>query len=206
MLTFTLIIIVAYLFGSISTAVIVCRSMGLPDPRTQGSHNPGATNVLRYGGKKAGIATLAGDIIKGVTPVLAVRLISDDPQYLAVAAAAAFLGHMFPVFFGFRGGKGVATAFGVLLGCNWIIALSVLGIWLLTVVVSKISSLGAITAALFLPLVTWFVDDKIEYMVLSGFITVLLLIRHHSNIHNLITGKEDKIKAGTKEHPKENET
>ncbi len=190
--------IIAYLFGSISTAVIVCRLMGLPDPRTQGSHNPGATNVLRYGGKKAGIATLAGDIIKGVIPVLAVRLFTDDPLYLALAAAAALLGHMFPVFFGFRGGKGVATAFGVLLGCNWMIALSVLGVWLATVFGFKLSSLGAITAAVCLPLITWLLDGRTEYLVLSGFITVLLIVRHHSNIRNLLTGKEDKIGAGRK--------
>lgn len=198
----TVLMIIAYLFGSISTAVIVCRLMGLPDPRTVGSHNPGATNVLRHGGKKAGAYTLAGDAIKGVIPLLLARLFSDEPQLLALVAGAALFGHMFPVFFGFKGGKGVATAFGVLLGCNWMIALAVLAIWLTIAFGFKLSSLAAIVAALGLPLVTWALDGRAPYMLLSGFISVLLLIRHHSNIRNLLTGKEDKISAGGDDSPR----
>ena len=112
-LQFVVFVVVAYLFGSLSTAIIVCKLMGLPDPRSQGSKNPGATNVLRYGGKKAAIITLAGDALKGLLPVLAARLLGQGHGNLEVIALAAFFGHLYPVFFHFKGGKGVATALGV---------------------------------------------------------------------------------------------
>ena len=120
----TLFIVLGYLAGSISTAIIVCRAMGLPDPRSEGSRNPGATNVLRFGGKKAAAITLAGDFLKGLLPVLLARGVGVDEIGLALTGLAAFLGHLYPVFFGFEGGKGVATAFGVILGLSWLTALA----------------------------------------------------------------------------------
>lgn len=185
--------VIAYLFGSISTAIIVCRVMGLPDPRTQGSQNPGATNVLRYGGKKAAAITLVGDMLKGLIPVLLARLITSDISTLSLVAGGAFIGHMFPVFFGFKGGKGVATAFGVLLGLNWLVALSVLFIWLTLAVGLKISSLSAIIAALCLPGLAWYLDGRQSFLILSVCITLILVARHHQNIRNLIHGSEEKI-------------
>src|SRR5258708_38140208 len=110
---------ISYLIGSISSAIIVCKIMRLPDPRTQGSHNPGATNVLRIGGKKAAVITLFGDLLKGVIPVLAAKCLNFDALTLSLIAFAAFIGHIFPIFFRFEGGKGVATALGCLLALNW---------------------------------------------------------------------------------------
>ncbi len=129
MLDITLVII-AYLLGSISSAIIVARLLGLPDPRSQGSGNPGATNMMRLGGKGAAVVTLLGDMLKGVLPVLLARALGGSELALAGAAAAAFLGHLYPVFFGFQGGKGVATLFGTLLGLNWLVGVMVLGTWL----------------------------------------------------------------------------
>jgi hypothetical protein len=118
-MTDILLILGGYLFGSISAAIVVCKLMGLPDPRTEGSRNPGTTNVLRLGGKKAAILTLAGDMLKGLLPVLIARALHAGPEVQAVTALAAFLGHLYPVFFGFQGGKGVATALGVFFGLHW---------------------------------------------------------------------------------------
>ncbi|HOW76928.1 MAG TPA: glycerol-3-phosphate 1-O-acyltransferase PlsY, partial [Candidatus Competibacteraceae bacterium] len=140
-------IVLGYLAGSISTAILVCRAMGLPDPRSEGSRNPGATNVLRFGGKKAAAITLAGDFLKGLLPVLFARLAGLEEIGLALTALAAFLGHLYPVFFGFEGGKGVATAFGAILGLSWPVALVALAIWLFMAFVVRISSLSALTAA-----------------------------------------------------------
>lgn len=189
----SILVVLAYLLGSISTAVIACRVLGLPDPRTQGSGNPGATNVLRLGGKKAAIIVLVGDILKGVLPVLLARLFTDDPMWLAAVAFAAFVGHLFPVFFGFRGGKGVATAFGVLLPLAWPVALSTLVTWLLTAKLSKISSLGAIVAALMTPVYAWLMTGNDWYIGLSVLLAALLLWRHRSNIRNLLNGTEPRI-------------
>ena len=130
MLYESLLIIASYLLGSISSAIIVCRLMGLPDPRTQGSQNPGATNVLRLGGKKAAAITLVGDWLKGVLPLVAGHLLGFEPLILGLAGIAAFAGHLYPVFFGFKGGKGVATALGFQVGLYWPIGLTIAGIWL----------------------------------------------------------------------------
>ncbi|HMQ13394.1 MAG TPA: glycerol-3-phosphate 1-O-acyltransferase PlsY, partial [Candidatus Competibacter phosphatis] len=124
MLTNLLFVVLGYLAGSISTAILVCRAMRLPDPRSEGSRNPGATNVLRFGGKKAAAITLAGDFAKGLLPVLLARLAGVEDTGLALTALAAFLGHLYPVFFGFEGGKGVATAFGAILGLSSLVALA----------------------------------------------------------------------------------
>lgn len=189
-----ILIFAAYLVGSLSAAIITCRLMGLADPRTQGSGNPGATNVLRVGGKKAAAFTLLGDAIKGVIPVIVAQLISAPPLILALVAAAAFIGHLYPVFFGFRGGKGVATAFGVLVALSWPVGLALLGTWLVMAKLFNISSLSALIAASLSPLFMWLLTPHIEFVVVSGVISLMLVWRHRSNIKNLIEGSEGKIR------------
>lgn len=187
-------ILMAYLFGSLSSAIIVCKIMGLPDPRGQGSGNPGATNVLRYGGKKAAAITLAGDMLKGLIPVLVAKYLDITMLGLALTGFAAFIGHLYPVFFRFQGGKGVATAFGVLVAMVWPVALALLATWLVMAKVFKISSLSALTAACLAPLYMWWLRPVPEFMITSVIITVLLLWRHRTNIRNLMAGTEKKIR------------
>ena len=193
MLITLLFTVAAYLTGSVSSAVIVCRLAGLPDPRTQGSGNPGATNVLRFGGKKLAATVLAGDIIKGLLPLLLARLLPLDPAHLALIGLAAFAGHLYPVFFGFKGGKGVATSLGVILGLSWQTALALLGIWLLMSLIFRISSLAAITAAIAAPVLAWWLGTDIAYVVTFSIIGITLVWRHRSNIRNLLSGNEPKI-------------
>ncbi|MFK5894084.1 MAG: glycerol-3-phosphate 1-O-acyltransferase PlsY [Pseudomonadota bacterium] len=191
-----LVIFTAYLMGSISSAIITCRLMGLPDPRTLGSKNPGATNVLRIGGKSGKIAaaiTLFGDSLKGFIPVLVVTLYGLDPIIIALVGVATFLGHLYPLFFAFKGGKGVATAFGVILATSPWVALALLVIWLVVAFGLKISSLSALIAAVAAPVFIWLIMHSTEYLLMSLFITVMLIIRHRSNISNLLSGSEDKI-------------
>jgi glycerol-3-phosphate acyltransferase PlsY len=193
-MTSTLALVVfAYLLGSISSAIIVCRLMGLPDPRTQGSNNPGATNVLRIGGKKAAAITLVGDSLKGLIPMVLGHLLEVGPTALAATGLAAFLGHLYPVFFGFRGGKGVATALGVQLGLWWPIGLTVAGVWLFVAKVLKISSLSALVSMALAPLVVWLFWPEPVLAGMQVVVSLLLFWRHRSNIANLIAGKEDKI-------------
>jgi glycerol-3-phosphate acyltransferase PlsY len=186
-------ILLAYLLGSLSTAIITCKLMGLPDPRTQGSKNPGATNVLRFGGKKAAGLTLFGDFLKGLLPVLIGLALKAEPLVLALIAMAAFLGHLYPVFFGFRGGKGVATALGVILGLSWQVALAALLTWLVMAKLFKISSLSALSAAVLTPLYCWLLTPQTEYILMFSIMSLLLIWRHRSNIQNLVSGKEGKI-------------
>lgn len=191
-----LLIVVAYLFGSVSTAVVVSRLMGLPDPRHEGSKNPGATNVLRLGGKKAAILTLFGDVIKGVVPVVLARLLGLDAAALALVALAAFVGHLFPVFFGFKGGKGVATALGVLLGLTWPVGLAVLFTWLVVAIVWRISSLSALVAAAAAPAYMWWWSGSAEFTAVTALMSLVLIARHRSNIQNLLNGTEKRIGSG----------
>jgi len=188
-----LIPVAAYLLGSLSSAVIVARLLGLRDPREVGSKNPGATNILRYGGKKAAIATLAGDMLKGVIAVWVARLLATDPTIIGATMVAAFLGHLYPVFFGFKGGKGVATALGAYLGVNLWLGLSVVGTWLVMAVITRYSSLSALVATALAPLYTWYFLKAPAYIVAVVVIAVMLYWRHRSNIRNLIAGKENKI-------------
>ena len=167
--------------------------MGLPDPRSQGSRNPGTTNVLRIGGKKAAILTLAGDMLKGLLPVLIARALHAGPEVQAVTALAAFLGHLYPVFFGFQGGKGVATALGVFLGLYWPAGLAVSGIWIVMALLFRISSLSALTAMLLAPLVFWYLQPEMAYVYVTIIITVMLFWRHRTNIRDLLSGREGKI-------------
>jgi len=183
----------AYLLGSISSAIIVCRIMGLPDPRTQGSNNPGATNVLRLGGKKAAAITLLGDALKGLIPMLVAHALQAPPLILALTALAAFLGHLYPLFFGFKGGKGVATALGTQFGLYWAIGLSVAALWLFVAKVVDISSLAALVAMALAPLIVWWLWPAPELVIMQILMSSLLFWRHRSNIRNLLGGREGKI-------------
>ncbi|MGV3653553.1 MAG: glycerol-3-phosphate 1-O-acyltransferase PlsY [Noviherbaspirillum sp.] len=189
--------IAAYLIGSISFAVVVSRAMGLADPRSYGSKNPGATNVLRSGNKKAAIATLAGDCLKGWLAVwLAQRFgpqVGVGEAGIALVALAAFLGHLWPVFFRFKGGKGVATALGVLLGLNVWLGLATLLTWLIIAYAFRYSSLAALIASLFAPFyyTLLFGPDVVLLAVVA--MSVLLIYRHGKNIGNLLAGKESRI-------------
>ncbi len=186
-------IVAAYLIGSISSAIIVCRLMGLPDPRSEGSNNPGATNVLRIGGKKAAAITLLGDMLKGVLPVAAGHLFDVSILTFALAAMAAFLGHLYPVFFGFKGGKGVATALGTQFGLHWGIGLAVAGIWLFMAKVVKISSLSALVSMALAPVIIYWIRPANELIVMQIIMSMILFWRHKSNIQRLISGEESLI-------------
>lgn len=192
-MTEALLVLGAYLLGSISSAIIVCRLMGLPDPRTQGSNNPGATNVLRIGGKRAAAITLVGDSLKGLLPMIAGHLLGVDELTLALTAMAAFLGHLYPVFFGFKGGKGVATALGTQLGLHWLIGSAVALIWLFIAKVLRISSLAALVSMSLAPLVVWLVWPASELVIMQAVMSVILVWRHRSNIRKLLSGAEDRI-------------
>ncbi len=189
-----LLIITSYLLGSMSSAIIVCRMMGLPDPRTLGSNNPGATNVLRIGGKKAAAITLLGDTLKGVLPVLTANLMGVTPLVLAAVAMAAFLGHLYPLFFRFQGGKGVATALGCQLGLGWQIGGSIALIWLFMAKVVKISSLSALVSMALAPVVVWLFWPEPELVWMQVIMSIILFWRHRSNIQNLLSGSEETIK------------
>lgn len=184
-------LILAYLMGSVSAAILVCRAMGLPDPRTDGSRNPGTTNVLRIGGKPAAILTLAGDMLKGVIPVVLARKLDIDDLMLSAVGFAAFLGHLYPVFFRFEGGKGVATALGVMLALHWVLGLAVIAIWLAGFALTRISSVGAIAGFLAAPFLAGYLmpEGMLGILVTSLF----LLARHRGNIKALLNGTERKF-------------
>jgi glycerol-3-phosphate acyltransferase PlsY len=188
-----LLVLGGYLFGSISTAILTCHLMGLPDPRSEGSGNPGATNVLRLGGKKAAFLTLSGDMLKGLVPVLISQALHASPLIQSATALAAFLGHLYPVFFGFKGGKGVATALGVAFGLYWPAGLSVAGIWLLMAFIFRISSLSALTAMLLAPVCFWLLKPEPAFIGVMIIITLMLFWRHRTNIRDLLNGTEGKI-------------
>ncbi|CAE1150426.1 glycerol-3-phosphate 1-O-acyltransferase PlsY [Serratia rhizosphaerae] len=184
-------IIFAYLCGSISSAILVCRIARLPDPREHGSGNPGATNVLRIGGRVAAAAVLVFDILKGMLPVWLAYKLNVPPLYLGLTAIAACLGHIYPVFFHFRGGKGVATAFGAIAPIGWDLTGLMTGTWLLTVLLSGYSSLGAIVSALIAPFYVWWFKPQFTFPV--AMLSCLILMRHHDNIQRLWRGQEGKI-------------
>ncbi|KAE9541535.1 glycerol-3-phosphate 1-O-acyltransferase PlsY [Ursidibacter maritimus] len=185
------VILVAYLFGSISSAILFCRLAGLPDPREHGSHNPGATNVLRIGGKLSAIGVLLFDILKGLLPVSVGFYLELSPSEIGFIALAACLGHVFPIFFGFRGGKGVATAFGILIPMGYTISGFALGSWLIVFLISGYSSLSAVITALTVPLCVWWFRPEFTFPV--ALVCCLLVYRHHDNIQRLWRGQEDKI-------------
>ena len=186
-----------YLIGSVSSAIVVSALLRLPDPRTSGSRNPGATNVLRLGSKIGALLTLAGDIAKGLLPVLAVSCwISDHALLLATTGVGAFLGHLFPLYFKFAGGKGVATALGVVLAIHPLIALIQIATWLLVALVFRYSSLAALVTAAATPLYLWLAGDQASFIALGAILAVLVFWRHRQNIERLIARTESKIRLG----------
>jgi acyl phosphate:glycerol-3-phosphate acyltransferase len=202
--------LLAYLLGSLSFAVIVSKAMGLNDPRSYGSKNPGATNVLRSGSKAAAIVTLLLDGLKGWLPVVLVKWFGGDygmgDGTVAAVGLAAFLGHLYPVFFQFKGGKGVATAAGVLLGVSWLLGLATLLTWVIVAFFSRYSSLASLAAAVFAPFYyllgdreAWYVDKAILLVMFA--ISALLIYRHRENINKLLKGTESKL-GGSKQAAK----
>ena len=187
-------VVIAYLLGSFSSAVVVCKVMGYADPRTLGSGNPGATNVLRHGGKKAAIITLILDMLKGVVAVLLAKLLTDSSFIVTLSALAVFLGHLYPVFFRFKGGKGVATALGVLLALHWMVGVGALLTWLAMAFGFRYSSLAALITAAMTPLYMFWFSGILDYIVVNVVITALIFWRHQSNIQKLLNGSEGKIK------------
>ena len=190
-----LLIIFAYLIASISMAIIICKILDLPDPRTQGSNNPGATNVLRIGGKKAAAATLIGDGLKGFIPVALGQYLGFDAQELALIALSAFLGHVYPIFFGFKGGKGVATFIGSLLALNYFAGLAFIATWLFVAKVLKISSLSALIATFLTPLFFYLLTDELEATYILALISIWIFYTHRSNIKRMLSGEEGSIKS-----------
>ncbi len=194
-----LLFIMAYLLGSVSSAILTCQLMGIADPRTVGSKNPGATNVMRHGGKKAAFFTLFGDILKGLVPVLIAKLLGMNNAWVTLIGIAAFLGHLYPIYFSFRGGKGVATAIGLYMGLNWIAGLLIIASWLFTAKVLKISSFAALIATLLAPLYFYLITHDMNMTLGMLFITLLIYWRHRSNIQKMLSGTENTL--GSEKHP-----
>jgi glycerol-3-phosphate acyltransferase PlsY len=183
----------AYLLGSVPFAVLTSKAFGLADPRTYGSGNPGATNVLRSGKKAAAALTLLGDAAKGWLAVWLAMYVTSDVMLVAIVALAVFLGHLYPVFLRFKGGKGVATALGVLLAFSVWVGLAVLAVWLVVALVLRYSSLAALVAAVAAPLCAWLFNLPHEWIAATCVISVLLFWRHRGNIKNLLAGTEGRI-------------
>ena len=193
MLVTVLLVAAGYLLGSIATAVVVSRALGARDPREGGSGNPGATNVLRLSGRRAAALTLAGDVLKGLVPVLAARAVELPPGMVALVGLAAFLGHLYPVFFAFKGGKGVATALGALFGIEPLLGTAVLVTWLLVAGVSRYSSLAALVASVVAPVYAWVLSGEPWVLGAITGMSMLLVWRHRANIRRLLAGEEGRI-------------
>ncbi|NYT52792.1 MAG: glycerol-3-phosphate 1-O-acyltransferase PlsY [Candidatus Vesicomyosocius endoextente] len=190
---FFTIIILSYLIGSISTAIIICKILNLPDPRTQGSNNPGATNILRIVGKKAAVITLIGDGLKGMIPVLIAHYLALDTLNITWIIFAAFLGHVYPIFFSFKGGKGVATFLGALLTLSYPTGLSFIITWIFVTKILKISSLSALVATALTPIYFYLITNNLiaTYVIIS--ICIWIFYTHKSNIKKLFNNQENKI-------------
>jgi glycerol-3-phosphate acyltransferase PlsY len=184
-------IICAYLIGSISSAILICRLLQLPDPRTTGSHNPGATNVLRMSNKLTAASVLFFDILKGTIPVWGSYFLGLEPVSLGLVAIAACLGHMYPIFFNFKGGKAVATAFGVLLPLGLLLGFCLVATWLVVAKLTRYSSLAAIVTVSLAPLYTYWLKPDYVFPVLM--IAMLIIWRHQDNIKRLLNGTESKL-------------
>ncbi len=184
---------IAYLVGSVSSAIVVSKLLRLQDPRDAGSGNPGTTNVLRLSGKIPAALTLLGDVAKGTLPVVAANAITQDPVSVAIAALAAFLGHLYPVYFRFAGGKGVATAIGAYLGLSLPVCLGVVGVWLTIALISRYSSLSSILAMLSAPLLVWYFGYDEWIIGTAAVIFVFIVFRHIANIKRLLAGEEGRI-------------
>lgn len=193
-----LIIVFAYLVGSISTGIITSRFFNLPDPRTMGSKNPGATNVMRTGNKKAAIFTLVGDLLKATFVLLIASNLGFDGYSIIFVSLAVLIGHIFPIYYKFRGGKGVATAVGILITLNFKLALIVVCIWIFVFLIFRYSSLAAIVASISAPLIGIFIlNDQSLNNFTYVMVTSIILMTHQKNIKNLISGKELKFKKGS---------
>ena len=190
MLEPAVLLLFAYLLGSISSAILLARIMGFPDPRSQGSKNPGATNVMRIAGKKAAFFTLVGDCLKGLIPVVVGRLVGVEPLVLALVAFAAFAGHCFPVFFGFQGGKGVATAIAGTVGFDWVAGAILVAVWLVFAKVFRISSLAAIISFCALPTLIYWRGEDLAVTGVFATMSLILIWRHRGNIRRLLAGTE----------------
>ena len=193
MIVTTLLVAAGYLLGSVASAVLVSRALGVADPRSGGSGNPGATNVLRLAGRKAAGLTLAGDVLKGAVPVLVARAAELPPTMVALVGLAAFLGHLFPVFFGFKGGKGVATALGALVGLEPLLGAAVLATWLVVAGVTRYSSLAALVASVLAPAYAFVLSGDRGLVGAVAVMAVLLVWRHRANIRRLLAGEEGRI-------------
>ena len=191
----TALILIAYLVGSINSAIILSKVLKLPDPRTQGSKNPGATNMLRIGGKKIAAFVLLIDVWKGLSPILLAYSYTSSSLELSIIALSAFLGHVYPVFYSFKGGKGVATFIGGLIGINPLVGLSFILIWLFVAKVLNISSLSALVATLLTPIVFYFIEMDIEATGVITLICLWIFFTHRSNIRRLVSGEEGQINS-----------
>ncbi len=189
-ITSLLLIASAYALGSVSSAIVVARVMGLPDPRRTGSGNPGATNMMRIGGRQAAAVTLLGDLLKGLLPVWLATALGAGLDVRLLVALAAFLGHLYPLYFRFQGGKGVATALGVLLGLDWRVAGIALGVWLAVFAWRRISSLSALAATAATPPAIWWLSRSEAFLLFGIVLAVLIYWRHRSNIRQLLDGTE----------------
>ena len=194
-------VILGYLFGSVCSAVIVCRLFSLPDPQTEGSKNPGATNVLRIAGKKYAIIVLITDMLKGFLPVFLANLLGAGPTALGFICLAAVLGHMYPVFFKFKGGKGVATALGALLGFHWLLGSLVIATWLVVALISRYSSLASVIAIVLAPFYSLYVIQNPSAFIPLGLMMMFVVYKHHGNLTRLMDGTEPKIKLKKAEIP-----
>jgi acyl phosphate:glycerol-3-phosphate acyltransferase len=192
-LLFIFLVGLGYVLGSVCSAVIVSNFFSLPDPRITGSQNPGATNVLRLAGKKYAIIVLLGDLLKGLVPVLLAKAFHAAPITISFTCLAAVLGHMYPVFFSFQGGKGVATTMGALLGLNVILGVMVIATWLLVAWITRYSSLAALVAIMLAPFYSLFLLGRLDVFLPLFFIALFILYKHRNNISRLINGKEPKI-------------
>jgi glycerol-3-phosphate acyltransferase PlsY len=192
-LSFIVTILLSYLIGSISTAIIVCKMLNIADPRTQGSNNPGATNVLRIGGKKAATITLIGDGLKGAIPVLIAHYLAFNMLAVTWLVLAVFLGHVYPIFFGFKGGKGVATFLGALLALSYLTGLGFIITWISVAKVLKISSLSTLIATAFTPVYFYLMTDNLTSTYVIFLICLWIFYTHRSNIKRLLNKQENKI-------------
>lgn len=191
--------LMAYLLGSVSTAILVCRALGFPDPRSEGSNNPGATNVLRIAGKPAAAMTLAGDVLKGVVPVLLSRLAGVDAPMLAWIGFFAFLGHLYPLFFRFEGGKGVATALGVINTLDFASGLAVMLAWLFVFLPARIASLASLVSWTLAPFALWVMAP--QYLGAMIPLSLLLIWRHRQNLRDLLGGNERSFRKPRTDEP-----
>ena len=189
-----LFVAIAYLIGSLSFGILASKIFSISDPRTMGSKNPGATNVLRTGNKYAATFTLLGDMLKATMVVAPAIAYDISGLELVVISLAVLLGHVFPIYHKFRGGKGVATALGILFAINWVLALIVLFVWLVIFLLFRYSSLAAIISSLAAPLIAYFLNQGQTIVIIAGLVALLIVYRHQSNIKNLLRGRESRFK------------